>query len=122
MGEPKLEKANDPFSDMKKIEMDKQKDEEDVDRNKMKSERKNSMPTNPNKPSVRPKIDKETIKKHKPPSSPTATPKKEEDALPTYTVFTNETVEQKKEATKDAMAMKSENVKKEKEKRKAAMT
>ena len=127
--EPKLKQARDPFATMSEINIaDKQQKEDNEQRNKMKLERKNSMPTNPNKPSFRPKIDKQQIKKYKPPSTQTTT-KESEESMPTFTVFTNEKKEEnvnknskkKEEKIKNKMAIKSNNVKKEKEKRKEAI-
>merc|ERR1712228_1066716 len=102
--------------------------EDNEQRNKMNLERKNSMPTNPNKPSFRPKIDKQQIKKYKPPSTQT-TSKESEESMPTFTVFTNEKSEEyvnknsnkKEEKIENKMAIKSNIVKKEKEKRKEAI-
>merc|ERR1712228_1030903 len=112
----------DPFATMSEINIaDKQQKEDNEQRNKMNLERKNSMPTNPNKPSFRPKIDKEQIKKYKPPSTQT-TSKESEESMPTFTVFTNEKSEEyvnknsnkKEEKIENKMAIKSNIVKKEK--------
>merc|ERR1712228_447831 len=62
-------------------------------------------------PSFRPKIDKQQIKKYKPPSTQT-TSKESEESMPTFTVFTNEKSEE--------YVNKNSN-KKEKEKRKEAI-
>merc|ERR1712228_1006043 len=127
--EPKLKQAKDPFATMSEINIaDKQQKEDNEQRNKMNLERKNSMPTNPNKPSFRPKIDKQQIKKYKPPSTQT-TSKESEESMPTFTVFTNEKSEEyvnknsnkKEEKIENKMAIKSNIVKKEKEKRKEAI-
>merc|ERR1712130_369166 len=66
----------------------------------------------------RPKIDKEKIEKYKPPTTPTS--KESEEALPSFTVFTNERSDDV-QSTEDKMIKKSQTMKKEKEKRKEAI-
>ena len=68
--QPQLKQAHDPFSsDMPEIniadQIQKQNDDAKI---KMNKERKNSLPTTPDKPKIRPKLSQEQIKRFRPPA------------------------------------------------------
>ena len=67
--EPQLQQAQDPFAQMPEINIADIKDKENNEaKQKMDRERKNSLPTSPEKPKHRPKLSQEQIKRFKPPT------------------------------------------------------